>query len=371
MMTVATSAGATGHNLRGADGTIHGQPKNNAGRIPPKVQATTVIDDQIIDWIDPQTQVLDGVLANPPLSPPVHSDNATRALFLGDDNDSDFLVHSSKLPGPKEGLVPVLRSFPDDSAESAPMITWETGQLFLSTNCPDRSHYVEAHQTADNSGLDGGISIWNPYVQRTGEVSGANAVIIVGSGESLDYIGVGWRKPFGSKAPQVHLFATVPDQWIQVSDSVFPGQNIARWSTVDGPQYTMDVGIQLFEGNWWVKAMGEWMGYLPASVFKYNGLRFGSDNLHWAGVVSDAGSDCKMTHTDMGSGRFPAKGWKQAAFMKNLLTLVGSEWEHFSPTEIMKTDSACYSIEFDFDFSTTWGSHFYFGGSGQNSGCPA
>lgn len=114
-----------------------------------------------------------------------------------------------------------------------------------------------------------------------------------------------------------------------------------------------------------------YIGYYPASLFSkakpslpvYNTLALGSDKVYFYGEIFQKSGP--MTKTDMGSGNFASKGWKYAAYIRNM---------NFIDT---KSVSVPYTGVWTFDdskrysYSTTaapggsgWGSYVYIGGPG-------
>jgi hypothetical protein len=162
--------------------------------------------------------------------------------------------------------------------------------------------------------------------------------------------------------------------------------SLVGWSSASGGnQYSLDVEVRLWQGNWWVWAAGEWAGYYPMCVgggasapcasgtlFSANGIRDQADRVDWYGEVFDSTSPAP-TSTDMGSGQFAATGWGQAAYFRNLTYYWAPStywwWNSGTPSA---TDSNCYSVSGPFYSSTDPNYHnwFYFGGPGkEGSAC--
>ena len=153
--------------------------------------------------------------------------------------------------------------------------------------------------------------------------------------------------------------------WVQVGTSSFPGMRVAE-SVAGGDQYDLLLKVQLFDGNWWIRVGGEWMGYYPASLYNDAGLRSQAASVDWGGeIVDEATEHPEATSTWMGSGGMPSGGFTRAAYMKNLRyqsDAAGAMSRLVATTSV--TNPAAYDIAADFTGSTAWGSYFYWGGPG-------
>jgi hypothetical protein len=374
------------------------------------VLATTFTESgQILDWIDPTSQVPDGLLAMPQPPPPPPS-------LLLEEGNVDYERESKSLfelpnqehaRGPR-GLVPVLRRNIADvlKDDSLP----DTVQDFLSKygkkdvhgfmDSPNKSDdqgqqgkrklahefaYAEAGQRVASSGSVGTMSVWNPFVHKVGEHSISEVALAGGSPLTpLQTVETGWRESelsYGDKVPHFFIWFTTDGHqtqadyiggydldvkgFVQVSETVFPGAVLTEISSYNGEQHTMDIRIQLYQGNWWITVNNENVGYYPAHLFDPSGISGGAERVHWYGEVVDW-DDGEVTCTDMGSGRHANEGFRKAAFMRNLriYDLATSQLKRFDPDWTSITDSDRYSIDPYFNSTTEWGSHFYYGGPG-------
>lgn len=120
-----------------------------------------------------------------------------------------------------------------------------------------------------------------------------------------------------------------------------------------------------------MRVNGQWIGYYPASLYNAAGLRNQADQVSWFGEIVDSSSHNGTTATDMGNGHWPYEGFQHCAYMNNLLyqsatnggmqRYAGSAWA---------SHPKCYGVEEHFSNTGSWGSHFWWGGSGRNSQCP-
>jgi hypothetical protein len=251
-------------------------------------------------------------------------------------------------------------------------------------------------------GTSGRINIWDTAGPNSGETSIAQTAVIRGNpmqaieagkiesnplnGDDVPHFFTYFRTSGAASGDWVGGYNTLVKGWIQVSSRVAPGMSLANWdSTTNGNQYSLDVEVRLWQGNWWVWAAGEWAGYYPmcngggafspcsgATLFSEAGIRDKADRLDWYGEVFDSSAP-KPTTTDMGSGRFASEGWGKSAYFRNLTFYWQPAtywwWDSGAPSA---TDSACYTVDGPFysQSDDAWHNWYYFGGPGKDAqGC--
>ena len=127
----------------------------------------------------------------------------------------------------------------------------------------------------------------------------------------------------------------------------------------------MQIKYQLYQGNWWFRCNGRWVGYYPASLFSTSGLRNQADKVAFYGEIVDSNDDSVSSHTDMGSGRWPDSGWTWSAYMSKLRyqSSKGGAMSRYKGTTWESTPSE-YGIEAHFDNTGSWDSYCWVGGPG-------
>lgn len=254
----------------------------------------------------------------------------------------------------------------------------------------DVHKHVYATQNTTCFGADGNINAWDPYTQWSDEFSLGQLWLIRGSGSSQQTLEVGhqeYRDLYGDWLPHLFLFYTTNnytsqgnskggyntdvDGWVQYASTIHPGALSSPVSQWGGTQYVMALKVQLWQGNWWVKVNGTWIGYYPASLYNSNGLRSQADRLDWGGEVVDSDNHAGTTDTDMGNGHWPYEGWQRCAFMNNLRyqSTSGGAMTDYNGSAASEFP-ACYGIESHMRSGGNWGSYFWWGGSGRNANCP-
>ncbi len=387
---------------------------------PDVVATTKTKSGQTIDWIRPESQVPGGKLATPPsedfdeiiqpksdLENPYLDTELPKALqeqLRPDETaQTEFQLDKSAMGPP--GTVPVVRFDVESYLKEHPTYLPKDPIEILSKVPPpapasnDR-YYAVWQRFGDVFGSIGRINIWNTTGPVGGETSIAQVAVIRGTPMQAIEAGKIEHSAFApSKRPVfftyfrtngaasgdwVAGYNALVDGWIQVSSSVAPGMSLVPWeSRTDGSQFSLDVEVRLWEGNWWVKAAGEWAGYYPfckgadsrpcaqGTLFSAAGIRDKADRLDWYGEIFDESAPA-ATSTDMGSGAFANQRWGKAAYFRNLLfTWAPTKAWWWNAGSISTTDSACYSADGPYYSSDpNWRNWFYYGGPGKEAaGC--
>jgi hypothetical protein len=382
------------------------------------VATTKTKSGQIIDWIKPEGQVPDGKVATAPpeklaeikkpksvLDNPYLDTDLPKALQernLQDAPANTELQIDKSVMGPK-GTVPIVR-FDVESYLKENITYLPEDPVEILTKAPppapeanDR-YYAVWQRFGDVYGSIGRINIWNTTGPLGGETSIAQVAVIRGTPMQAIEAGKIEHSSFApSKRPTFFTYFRTNgaasgdwvggyndwvDGWIQVSSSVAPGMSLVPWeSTTNGPQYSLDVEVRLWEGNWWVRAAGEWAGYYPyckgadsppcsqGTLFSASGIRDKANRLDWYGEIFDESAP-SATSTDMGSGAFADQRWRRAAYFRNLLyTWSPTQAWWWNSGSIYTTDQACYSADGPYYSSDpNWRNWFYYGGPGEEAG---
>jgi hypothetical protein len=234
-------------------------------------------------------------------------------------------------------------------------------------------------------GAEGNLSAFDPYCHRADEFSLLQVALARGSGSGKQTIEGGWqqyRDLYGDWVPHLFVFYTTNgysesgdnkggynrdvDGWVQYSNVVYPEAISSPNSTRGGAQYIMQIKYQLYQGNWWFRCNGRWIGYYPASLFKSSGLRTRAEKVAFYGEIVDSGRDSISTWTDMGSGYWPSYGWKYSAYMSNLRyqSSTGGSMSKYAGTP-WESDPGEYGIDAHFNNTGSWKSYCWVGGPGS------
>lgn len=244
----------------------------------------------------------------------------------------------------------------------------------------EQHKYAFAYQYVNNIGDNVAINLWRPYVYTDiGEIfSLAQSWTLGVSSAPVQSAEVGWQNypaRTGTENSVLFIYWTADGYqktgcydlscgaFVQVSNAVTIGGSFypTSYSVSDGGQSEIQVQFYLYQGNWWLKVDGTWIGYYPGSLYgrgqlaSYsNLLEFGSESVGttvWPGE---------------GSGLFAESGWSYAAYQRLIYYVDPSNTSYWSSLTPVKPSPSCYSITQP-GFDSNSGIYFYFGGPGGAS----
>lgn len=352
------------------------------------VATTETPRGQLVDWIPIESQVRDGAVAKPPPKPK----DASRSR-RNDEHALPELEFSGCKRGPR-GTVPVLRKKLGALSFDRPLAQYlsksqSAGRFPLPPGDGRGTHWhASARAAALCFGGSAQFSCFAPYVVgNTEEFSLLQIWIANHDLPATQTVEAGWQvyqAITGDYAPHLFVYYTTNgyakdedgqggynmdvDGWVQYDSLIFPGSTFAPLSVIDGEQRMIGLKFQLYRDNWWLNCQGRWVGYYPARLFMGNQSVFATlgdhaDTIAFWGEVSSRNSS--TTRTDMGSGRFPAEGWRRAAYFHNLMLQSGraGAMTRFVGND-SRTDRAIYDIDLRCNEPGAWGSYAYVGGPG-------
>ena len=374
------------------------------------VATTRTESGQIIDWIRPESQMPAGEkLQRPPdeerFAAPANAAKIAQYTKApeGREGIARTEVQLQKRAQGPPGTVPIVRFNVDAYLQNVRDLPEDPADIFKKPPPPapdgNSRYYGVWIRTGTFFGTLGRINIWDTNGPTSGETSIAQTAVIRGNpmqaieagkielnslnGDFRPYLFLFYRTNGKATGDWVGGYNTLQKGWVQVSPSVAPGMVLSAWaSTIGGTQFSLDVEVRLWNGNWWVRAAGEWAGYYPrckggkssdscpsGTLFSEAGIRDQADRLDWFGEVFDSTAP-NPTSTDMGSGRFASEGWGRAAYFRNLMFVWSPTqawwWDSGGPSA---TDSNCYTVNGPFfsDTDQNYRNWFLFGGPGKES----
>lgn len=371
------------------------------------IARTKTRSGQELDWIPIESQTKDGRIASPPSEDGLYLDDPKKPADGREMRPHELMVFELQREGAElgpKGTVPIVRR---DISKIRPVGTLQDylskhgrAMRILPDDDPREFAYPEdgtVHKYAYSAqyvtcyGGEGNINAWDPYLEWSNEFSLGQVALARGSGSGKQTIEAGhqeYRDLYGDWVPHLFIFYTTNgytssrdnkggynrdvDGWVQYSNTIYPEAESSPLSQFGGTQYIMPIKWQLWQGNWWLRVNGVWIGYYPASLFSTSGLRSRAAKIAWYGEVVDSGNHAGTTATDMGNGHWPYEGWQHCAYMSHLYyqSSTGGALSRYNPSSIYATNDLCYDIEGHFGNTGSWGPYFWWGGSGRNSGCP-
>ena len=371
------------------------------------VATTLTRSGQTIDWIRRESQVEGGRLALSPsadvrLSAPYESRNPYLSF--------DAAVRRAELPartelqlddqvrGP-EGTVPIVRFDVERYLATVRIPPRDPRDVLkkIPPPAPDSNnrYYAVWQRFGTFYGTAGRINVWDTSGPVGNETSIAQTAVIRGTpmqaieagkvelqslnGDRVPHFFTYFRTNGTASGDWVAGYNTLVQGWVQYSRTVAPGMSLAAWdSATGGNQYSLDVEVRLYQGNWWVWAAGEWAGYYPycvgggaapcarATLFSESGIRDQASRLDWFGEIFDSTAP-SPTSTDLGSGEFATAGWQHAAYFRNLTFYwqPATYW-WWDSGSVSVTDAGCYDADGPFYSSDqSWHNWFFYGGPGK------
>ncbi|XP_073115992.1 protein neprosin [Elaeis guineensis] len=229
------------------------------------------------------------------------------------------------------------------------------------------------------------INVWNPYVEEPSEFSLSQLWILGGANENLNSVEAGWQvfpQIYGDNRTTLFVYWTRDNYgktgcynlncagFVQVSNEIAVGSSLSSISSYGGPQY--DITLLVWKdpqtGNWWLQFGDQSpLGYWPSSLFDY--LSDSANLVEWGGEVYNPRPNGKHTATVMGSGHFAEEGYGKASCIKNI-QIVDQSNNLQTPQGIMTAAEHpnCYDVSQPSNGDL--GTHFFYGGPGQNPKCP-
>jgi Neprosin len=236
--------------------------------------------------------------------------------------------------------------------------------------------YAHEYQYVNNYGGYSVFSLFRPYVTTSwNEVfSLSQQWYVGGSGSALQTAEIGIQNfpaKYGSENSALFIYWTADDYnktgcynhdcaaFVQVNNNWHLGGGFNNYSTVGGAQYEVALGFYLYNGNWWMAAGNDWVGYYPGSI--YNGGQLS----RFAQEIDFGGETVGSTiWPPMGSGQYASAGWTRAAYHRSILYRNAGN-SGFSPSlTVSQQWPSCQTASPATWGGATWQTYFFFGGPG-------
>jgi len=328
-----------------------------------------------------------GVASPPPPTASAGDDAAIMSLTSQLDGAASVDAFGNTVGCP-EGTIPMRRITLED------MVRFATLQDFFhkspNESVPGASvepaitathKYSFTYQNVNNLGGNSSLNLWRPHVNTSkGEVfSLSQQWYIGGSGSGTQTAEVGWQNypaQYGSQNSALFIYWTADNYnttgcynltcaaFVQTSSTWHFGASFSHYSTLGGAQYEFSAQYKLSGGNWWLFLGGTAVGYYPTSLYS------GGQLSHHAQVIEYGTEGVGTTvWPPEGSGQWPSRGFKYAAYQRDLFYVNLSSTSVWDSLTADKPSPACYSIAGpSFSSTSGWGVYFYEGGPG-GTGC--
>jgi hypothetical protein len=243
--------------------------------------------------------------------------------------------------------------------------------------------YAHASQAVPNVGGHSVLGVWDPSIS-TGQLFSLSQhwYIAETAGGDAQTVEVGWQVYPGMyqhAKPVLFTYWTADGytntgsynntagDFVQVSPTMSAGMALETWSQCGGVQVEMELTVMLESGNWWIFVNGNdavhALGYYPTSLYQGGPLATRATSVDYGGETVGSSS-----YPAMGSGEFAARGYKFAAYHRNI---------HYFSSESTSVDAVLTasqdwpnSYTIDVESSSDWGEYFYYGGPGGSTSPP-
>ncbi|CAG7868517.1 unnamed protein product [Brassica rapa] len=229
------------------------------------------------------------------------------------------------------------------------------------------------------------LNVWNPVVESGDDFSLAQIWVTSGNYKhnDLNTLETGWQvypNKYGDRQARLFTYWTIDAYissgcynhyckgFVHVNRHVVLGGAITGTSTFGGDQF--DITLQIWKdplsGHWWL-GMGlnvVPIGYWPVELFTT--LSAHASKVQWGGEVLYINSTGLSNITQMGSGAFPRKGFRKAAYVCNMQ--IAEKNRSFLPPldfQLGATQPDSYTAAKTHGRGPSgYGNHFYYGGPG-------
>lgn len=173
-------------------------------------------------------------------------------------------------------------------------------------------HYAGAYQVVAAEGTYANFVVGKPKLATDDYHTLAEIAVQAGPSTARNIVEVGWTVDRGvndgSSDPHLFVYHWVDGKescynacgFVQYSRTVFPGDKLAEGTV-------KRMGIQYFNGAWWIAFDSEWVGYFPGSLWSNRYTR--SDAIQWFGEVA---SSTLKPCSGMGTGVDPSDEFASA-----------------------------------------------------------
>lgn len=348
---------------------------------------------QVVDYVDARTYL--------PKSP--NAPYAEPPTLIPDRVKESEPVDFGWIEPPPPDTVSVFRPNLESYLESGGELTvreYLSRQAQPTPNHQNNRLYARHRDNITLTETGGVINVWNYGDVATGsQFSLVQGGAFCGSGGTLEGIELGVQKYRDKYSDNnIHIFTYFRTAGTATGDhvggynyevagyvpavgaSLGPTSIITNSSVVGGAQVECQFEIDLYQGNWWVYACHEWMGYYPTvnselvdedDMIEFDLIDEDACWAQWYGEVWDA-SPSTWTNANMGSGEFASAGFGDAAWIRNPWTGTPSVWTYLASDATWPSgyDAGCYTETGFSNLGSGWEHTFFLGGPGGNAaGC--
>ena len=242
----------------------------------------------------------------------------------------------------------------------------------------DIHRHAFGYQSAANLGGRSYLNLWDPAVRGANQIfSRSQHWYLAGSGSGLQSAEVGWQVWYNTTYPVLFVYWTADNygstgcynvcaagrggSFVQLNGVSWPvGGALSPWSTISGPQYELDVGYYLYQGNWWLFVQGQAIGYYPGSNYR------GGPLSKYATLVEYGGETATYSATSwppMGSGNYASAGFRRAAYQRQITYYPTTGGASDARLTVIQEAPWDYTAVLNY-YNAPWKETLFFGGPG-------
>ncbi len=328
-------------------------------------------------------QGISNIASTPPQ--PTGSTSDANSAQLGPKDQYDAFRNSTTC---EDGTIPMQRITLEQVSRFATLQdffskdgTGDNQSSDLQIPVPPSHKYAYTRQTIDNLGGSSVLNLWSPNVdQAKGQVfSLSQQWYAGGDGDNTQTVEGGWQNypgKYGDQNSRLFIFWTADNYkqakcynldcpaFVQVNKTWMLGAPFDHYSDLGGTQYAFTMKWLLYDGDWWLALQNGngsvWVGYYPGKLFKDGQMSHNAQNITYGGET--VGTD---DFGPMGSGAFPANGFKWAAFQRQIYYFDMTSKSKWADLTAQQPSPKCYKVAgLKNSGDTVWAVNFYFGGPG-------
>ncbi len=267
----------------------------------------------------------------------------------------------------------------EEFQSKGPLQGGETNPSAPVADASKNHRFAYTQQVTANLGAHNFMNIWAPAVGDKQIFSLAQHWYSGGIGAAHQTLEVGWQVypgKYGHSQPTLFIFWTNDNYntsrnynlenpgFVQTNSAWKIGGAISPVSTDGSSQYELEVGVYLYQGNWWLYIGGtgaaNTVGYFPTSIYNSGAMATNADQFLMGGeTVCEEGG----VWPAMGSGAFASAGWTHAAYQRDIFYFPTTGGATYATLDPKLPSPACYTDAVA-KALPPWNVYFFYGGAG-------
>ena len=320
-------------------------------------------------------------IASPPPQPALTDPGDYASAMIGQDEQYDAFGNSTTC---EDSTIPMRRVTLDEVTRFATLLDFFSKSPDGDAVQAATHKYAYTRQAVDNLGGNSALNVWKPNVDTSkGQIfSLSQQWFSGGTGAGTQTVEGGWQNypaKYGDQNSRLFIFWTADNYgnlkcynlecpaFVQINKSWPIGGKFSNYSIYGGAQYYFTMQWELFQGNWWLglgnDTKRQWVGYYPGTIFRGGQMSRNAQSITFGGETTGDGN-----WGPMGSGDWPAKGYKYAAYQRQIYYIDTNSVSQWANLTAYQPSPSCYKVDGPKQAATAiWGIYFFFGGPGGDN----